>query len=163
MIWCGCLCRLARTCAAHINSTQIAIWASTWDFGAVVKAQTSLWKYADSPEPSLLAQKAPKSQFEPAYKILVRIAFYSGYIAQVSLCKYANSPVFAAPINGTQIAICGSKWFFYCDEGSDKPCKCVNTQEPSLLAYSNDTPNVCNNRRVVSWNASKLPSDRRYI
>ena len=62
----GCWCRLATTFAAHINGTQIAIWASTGCFGTVTKAQASLCKYADSPEPSL-----------PANEILVLITLSS--------------------------------------------------------------------------------------
>ena len=49
--------RLMRDCkytdspvfAARMNGTQIAIWASTRDFGTVTKAHVRLCKYADSP------------------------------------------------------------------------------------------------------------------
>ena len=36
---------------AYINSTQIAVWASTWYFATVTKAHASLCKCAHSPEP----------------------------------------------------------------------------------------------------------------
>ena len=36
------------------------------DFGTVTKARVSLCKFADSPEPSLLAQNSIKSLFELA-------------------------------------------------------------------------------------------------
>ena len=40
--------------AAHMNGTQISIWASTWDFDILTKAQSSLCKCADSQKSSRL-------------------------------------------------------------------------------------------------------------
>ena len=105
---CRCYwCRLATAFAAHINGTLIAIWASTWYFGTVSKAQASLCKWqtrqslcrlhmifrycvkgsgepmqmADSPEP-----------LPSAHDILVLIALSSDFTAHDSLRKCADLP-----------------------------------------------------------------------
>ena len=53
--------------AARINDTHTANRACTWDSDTVTKAQASLCKCADSPEPSLLEHRFP---FEPPRDIL---------------------------------------------------------------------------------------------
>ena len=93
----GCWCRLTTAFAAHIKGTKIAISASTLYFGAVTKAQASLCKCADSPEPLL-----------PAHEIFVLIALSSEDMAHSSLHKCAE-PVFAVGLNSIQIAFPGRK------------------------------------------------------
>ena len=62
------LCSLfTRAFAARINDTHTANRACTWDPDTVMKAQTSLCKCADSPEPLLLEHRFP---FEPTQDIL---------------------------------------------------------------------------------------------
>ena len=61
-------CRLTTACCSHKRVTQIAILGSIWDFGTVTKAQVSLCKCVDSPEPSPLAQNSIKSPLESQFK-----------------------------------------------------------------------------------------------
>ena len=113
---------LNRVYAAGVNSTQIAIWTSTWYFVTV----TRLWRACANVQ---TCQSLRCQQMKYWYILHCPVTI------PVQMRRFAIG--YAAGVISTQISIWSSTWYFgTVTKAKVRLCKCADSPEPSLLSQT---------------------------